>query len=431
MRGAYIKPLLSQNIDQSIKEWFFKHYPNYFLTVHPVITDGIIDKTALDPFEAQLLILYNTIDDTFVHIKGFMLYDSDDVTAMPPKNQPIINSSIDIIEDGFVLPWEYQKSDGVECSLDDICHRVDWILGKEKTLKHNKEELSYTTCKILLKIGHLIPQFHKMQIERERAFLIDQLKPYTQNDESMKKLLLMNYPEVYFIEPTLMDLQACYKDFTLRRRPSLWVSVHLTDIPTELAAKKILYSGGKVHLHRNEIPDWICRITFRSAGKRIKEIPEQLNVVMAHIASGINNNNKSNNNVARNPVMAPCIERIAKGNTFPTDTTRQHLVSTLKFCGFTLEFVEEMLDRLNEKDPHRDGPYITTKRRWDYAIYYKKGYAPPKCEDMDCYCPFTGGGSIDKKKMACHATFKERYPDKFKDNQARIFYGPASWSLFF
>lgn len=113
-------------------------------------------------------------------------------------------------------------------------------------------------------------------------------------------------------------------------------------------------------------------------------------------------------------LLPPCMKHTGD---FPKDTHRQYLVRTLQTAGVSLHSVEDLLTKLNQKFPHKDGS-MDVRKRWDFEQHYEKAYKPPTCETVGSMCPFVGN-----KKLQCHQLFMAEFPN----TQTDVLHGPANW----
>lgn len=113
-------------------------------------------------------------------------------------------------------------------------------------------------------------------------------------------------------------------------------------------------------------------------------------------------------------LLPPCMKH---NGDFPKDLHRQYLVRTLQTAGVSLQSVEELLTKLNQKFPHKDG-CMDVRKRWDFEQHYVKEYPPPTCEKVGSMCPFEGN-----KKLQCHQLFMTKFP-KIQTDTLK---GPANW----
>jgi hypothetical protein len=433
MRVGYIPTKNSKKTpDELVTLWFQNRY-EYTYPIKPTLLHGVINKNVLDPFRDYVLILYKMVAEGDIQVVGFMMYDEDIISGVPPKQHDPYIEHVPL--KGFFIPWSYGNNDGVTCTLDDLCDRVDWILGRQDFLWDQNDMLDYTSCRILLRVGLFNLNFHKKQLEKEYNYFIKKIEPYTLSDASMQQLLKLNFIQLKYIESTLMDRQEYHKQYPLEIiEPKLWLSVHMTEIPTDMCNTKILYKGGYVHLHRHDIPQWIWRkLTMDLHNHPVplyhKTLPEQLYVVLAHINENMKNplkkhvkKMKTEDIVSDIEHAPPCINAIINGKKFPEDLNRQHFVSILKKGGITIEQVEGILETLNDKYPHRDGK-ISLKKRWDVSIYYNKGYSAPNCSKIN-FCPMNGN-TVDQRKIQCYKLYEEKY--KPPQSRMHTFFGPISW----
>jgi hypothetical protein len=120
---------------------------------------------------------------------------------------------------------------------------------------------------------------------------------------------------------------------------------------------------------------------------------------------------------------APCVRGMLLG-AFPGDEQRQNVVRVWSAARVSLDYVRARLEALNAQYPHSSGP-MPLKKRWDYEAHYKKGYAPPKCDKLCDYCPFSG--TTDQRKAKCFKLLLETFPDTDPIPKQWKFKGPAYW----
>ncbi len=439
---------LSHNL--LVTQWFSLRYPSGYHSVKPMDIHKMNKKNTLDPYRDRLLIIYkHNTQDNSLDIIGYLEYNSDNILQVVPEwfmePKPMKPKALD----GICIPWKSGNNDGCQCTIDDLCDRANWILNnyQEMDYRWNKQEWDYTTCKLLLMIGMFNESFHKKQLEKEKEYLLSKLLDYTRDDLSMKNVLSCSLStkqlNSLLIDSTLIDRQSYHKEYPHElEEPMLWISVHISEVPNEIAKYKHLYKGGMMHLHRKDIPFWIWRKICLELHTRIKPmafydfLPEQLYPVLYHINSVktskriIYKKRKVNLEISCDiEYVPPCIQSIINNsNHFPTDMERQQFVAILQKGGITLELVEKLLSDLNDKFPHRDGA-IQLKKRWDYEAYYNKGYSPPTCEKT-CFCPMTAS-TYDKRQEQCYKIYKDKFKPDFEQErwQTSHFYGPSSWLI--
>jgi len=418
MRVALVKPFPNLSHDQTIISWFHNHNPDYPHNVTAICGKNV-NKMALDPYDAHLIIFY-IVQEDLLKVIGFMPYDSDDILLNVPEETVQTNKKLKLMYD-FKIPWKIDEN--FEVNIREIYHRIDWIFSSRDNIDYKENGNIF---RILLLISAHFPEFRTVFLKKEKEIFDKLIEPFLEADRFIPQLFDKdNYPEL-IIKATLEDHKEYYQKFPNDLQPPRnWYKVHLTEVTPEIIQYKILYVGGFVHIHRKEIGEWIWRRLTKYVKLPAKN--GQLDIILSYIQSYIKPfRNGKNKRVFDIEDLAPCISKMIKTNKFPKDQDRMNLVRTLRKIEAPLSFVEEIMEKLNNSDPT---PYSSAKQRWDYVQHYNVGYKAPWCESMGNACAMCPG-TIDKRKMECHQKFKEKFPEKYKDSQARFFRGPFSWSEF-
>lgn len=358
---------------KSVTHWFYREYPSYPRDCVTFVCGKSVDQKQLNPYRSRVIVSY--LEQGVLHkVLGFIAYGSSDLTDTftpyrpTPNALPAFNVSMQDIEQ--YVNADYPTPNPV----------IDLMILATGTYDWHYVDTIPLEC-------------------LEHAGL--KLPPVCQTVE-------------------LADYQAWFA--MGKEEPLAWFEADLSQVPNVLARHLPLYRGGKVHIADSQVWHVVVKPLPRCVGqfefiKRMCE--ERKQVKRRKFRPHVRVIDSREECEARAP---PCIQAITGAKRFPVDRHRQQLVRTWTKAGVELSIVTELLDELNELYPHKDGT-MPTQRRWDYVSHYKKGYAAPSCEKMDC--PLAPGEAMDKKKAACFQLFMQKFPDK--KPYAKGFYGPVKW----
>lgn len=358
---------------KSVRHWFEREYSTYPLDRVAFVCGKTIDQSQLNPYRSRLIVCY--LEKGYLHqVLGFINYGSPTLSeTFPPYQAPLqspldFGVSIDAIRE--YVNADYPPPNPVIDLMIAATGRYDW---------HYVDSIP---LECLIYAGFTLP------------------------------------PVCSSVE--LSDYQACFN--MGKEEPSQWFETDLSRVPNALARRLPLHRGGKIHLPDSQVWQVLLKPLDRFEGQflLIKQICEERNQLKrrkfrAHVRV-IDSREECE---SRAP---PCVQSIMGQKRFPVDRHRQQLVRIWAKGGVELTLVGKLLDELNDLYPRNDGS-VPTQRRWDYVAHYKKGYASPSCEKMDC--PLAPGQALDKKKAECFKLFMEKFPDK--QPYAKSFYGPVKW----
>lgn len=411
--------LSSPDLIKSFREWFSIYYSHSLsYCVYPLESTQTLPQN-LDPYSCRIIALFKWVDETIIDVLGYRFEDQFDES--PTVFIKILERMKDTIK---VEPRDFSLVIDKEASFcfDELLARIDWIVEGGSEPEFNKN--SYHVMYLLLHVGIKHKKFHLLQVEKERAWFLKHV--YFVDDEHAWN----EFGEGKMIKPTVEDLQQYHRDYSNEFFPPSfgWWEVDFETLPSCVVDKKLMYKGGKIHIHRKDLPHYF----WRKIMVGLKPVSgDQFDTLLEFIATKYKKRFRQNAGGFLDidiEDMPPCLQKIAFGTRFPLDWERTKFVACLAKGNVSLEKTEKILGDLNTKFPKDGG--ISLKKRWPgLELYYKKGYAPPKCEEMKLYCPFEG--REDQRKMKCHQEcFKQRHEKQYNPNQGTFFYGPADWFKF-
>lgn len=431
------------NLIQCVRDWFSMYHSEEFAScVYPLCSGETISKT-LDPYSSRILVIYKKINDQFIDIVDY-LFDGELYSSPVPILKKLMHLKSKEENQKRIRREPFDLSlENANINMDLLMSRIHWIIssGDEDPLFTQE---NYWCMMILLYVGVFHPSFHAIQLEKERTWFIQGLKTLLdEDDQTSFGIIGKDHLLEHLVNPTTEDLREYYIRYPDEWfPPKFWYEFSFTELPSSVVDSKVMYEGGKVHINRKELAHfWWRKLSRKLAQDHYWDklnLNEQYMFILERIVDCFKKRFKQSI-VGTLDIdiedMPPCIRNIAHGKvthasskkSFPSDSNRMKLVRVLAKGGVSLLRVEKILEDLNTKYPHSSGN-ITLKKRWDYEAHYKKGYAPPKCDEMGLLCPFTSM-TLDKRKMKCHQQcFKEKHPDKYDEaKQGYRFYGPTDW----
>lgn len=369
-----------------LEYWFRKNYPGF-----PLEHVEFCENTA-EPQKSLVRVLYKIQQESNrVSILGLIRYDVDGIGWDVPE---VKMTACGDHFDPFPLFWYHHYPN--ETKMDDFINHIHWILGT-----HDTPAESLQISWLLLKITWILPEFRRIQLEKEEIRFKEMFKP---SETAIASLLKANGLNLETVVPTLDDRRRYLAD--------TWYLADISEVSTELCKTLPLYKGGKFHISYRDIPEFLWRKTMLDLRKfEHVPIPEQLETLLSYIIS--QKPAKKPRKTANVPdiedldcVVPPCMRHLSF-----KDQDRQNDVRILARSGYSLSAVEKFLLPKHLHDGKGD-----MKLRWDYVAHYEKGYAPPNCDRMPT-CPFQGN------QEPCREDFGKHFPNK----RMGTFYGPQGW----
>ncbi len=384
----------------ALVDWLTSEYPHIPPTVVHFLEGGTVDQTRLNPYASRVIILYRT-SDARIYLRGCIFYGSEDICPLLALSQFVPPIDVPLLVD-TPNPLE------AEVTMDMIKAHIGGTY------------FSLETLKIILTIGPYVRGFLgfflKREMQRNLLHLLARFGLERMQDEDV----------------TVDDYQALWYSSQRRLNPCpIWFEVPMHEYGFHPGGVPP-YPGGYYHINATQMNVWIWRkLTINCAVKRPgMEHPEQAVHIIEHIRE-VMEGKKRRKHISLTEIgdiekrLAPCMQLILGGaGKFPKDRERQQVVRVLAKVGAPIEYVEQKLTVLNDKDPHESGK-MALRARWDYKAHYKAGYSAPNCDVIAC-CPMAPGKSIDMKKSECYLLFGKRFPEKSVPPW-KSFYGPAQW----
>lgn len=392
-------------------------YPQSIILTLPyiVVNHDYVSLEGIDPAQHPTLKPFFFDENTLQYvclgsITYQVLYANDGYVFGMPPNYVQIPSTVPPEVTNFYLPWPTpKKRQNTALTRDDV---QAYLLNP--ILQHMTADL----YAVLTLMGH------NSLCEEWLNYRLWQLAAY--GTQAFVNLLEYNGEISSVVECSTVDYFYFLKTYPDREVPSRWFEIDAIDCVNPC----VPLQNGKVHLSYMEMEQWIrfkcaqARI-FARTRVTIEGLPEQLQGFRVKKAE---KRQRSNNLVDIEDMgklgeqlqkCAPCCDTLFSPNrsAFPVDSERIQIVPLMRTAKYSEETVLRLFQMWFDKFPNG---YTSLERRWNPVSYYRVGYAPPSCDEMG-YCPF------ETDKVACHAEFRRRYPEKYRVGDEEKFWGPASW----